>query len=444
MRRLGIYAIAMSVIAFSVAFAQRNQPPVSAGDVLEEGLRLSATMTSSQVQCATPNHWPGLTVQNGHVIGADMLKEIGGYAREAKVTGGLGGELHVVTSTLDYDPQAGEKPIAGSLRAELSAGSNRPRWIVFALEPGAKIRLKSPLRLSDNVTLDGSCSDVTLEAISTIGLVYVFGQHNVVIARLAFRHSDYVEGSRNETSQTCIRLNGLVDAVAIIHNDLSRCGDGTIDITTSPGKPVPELARITISYNRFSRHDKVMLFGTFTCGPTGRDDEPCDSRELEHNRNSTPGLFLTLNSNLFYRTTQRHPRIFGRVMAHVVGNVIAFTSYGTFVSNGARALVEDNIYLMTGRRDIPNRAVWTTTTPGALKMPWDVEGFIRASHNRTVGQAIVNENHPGLVPDPGYPGPLMVPGFANLSLPKAIACVAARAGTRGPPGWPASCQQQSP
>ena len=224
--------------------------------------------------------------------------------------------------------------------------------------------------------------------------------------------------------------------MAILHNDLSRCGDGLIDITTSPSKPVPERSRITVGYNRFSEHDKVMLFGTYTCGPTGSDDEPCDARELEHNRNSSPGLYLTLNNNLFVGTSQRHPRIFGRVMAHVVGNVIAFTSYGTFVSNGARALVEGNVYLMTGPRGTPNRAVWTTTTPGASKMPWDVEGFISARDNRTVGRAIIAENQPDLVTRPGYSEPSTFPAFDRLPLPQAIACVAARAGRHGASSWP--------
>lgn len=443
MIRIVIHAVAILITGLSVTLARDGSPGASAEHVLEEGLYLAEALNSAQplAQCAPASgQWAGLKVENGRVIAADILNEIGGYAREAGVTGGLGGELRVVTSDQDYDSRLGEKPIAGSLRAALNAGPAGPRWIVFALKPGAAIALKDTLRLPDNVTLDGSCSDVMLEGPSKLGLVYIFGKRNVVIARLGFRQSDYAQGKRNVSGQTCVRLNGLVDAVAILHNDLSRCGDGLIDITTSPSKPVPDRSRITVGYNRFSEHDKVMLFGTYTCGPTGSDDEPCDARELEHNRHSSPGLYLTLNNNLFVGTSQRHPRIFGRVMAHVVGNVIAFTSYGTFVSNGARALVEGNVYLMTGPRGTPNRAVWTTTTPGASKMPWDVEGFISARDNRAVGRAIIGENQPDLVTRPSYREPSMFPAFDRLPLPQAIACIAARAGRHGASSWAPSCR----
>ena len=393
-----IFPAAMYLLMTVLASATYGRTETAA-EVLEEGLRLAAALNAAnggQAQCvARSGQWPGLTIDNGRVMAADLLAEIGGYAREAGVTGGLGGDLRVVTSDQDYDTRVGEKPIAGTLRDAVTAG---PGWIVFALKPGSTITLKDTLRLPDNITLDGSCSKVTVQAPSRIALVHIFDRRNVVIARLAFRQSDYVKGKHDEAGRTCIRLNGLVDAVAIMHNDVSRCGDGLIDITTSPSKPVPKQGRITIGFNRFAEHDKVMLFGTFTCAPTGRDNEPCDARELEHNRSTPPGLYLTLNNNLFYRTVQRHPRIFGRVMAHVVGNVIAYDSYGTFVSNGARALVEDNVYLMTRSQGAPNRAVWTTSTPGAMRMPWDVEGFIKVRDNRTVGKAIIGENEPGLVP----------------------------------------------
>lgn len=443
MRLMIIAILAYLSIGVFCAAAQDRPALTSANAVLEEGLKLAQGLTASEAQanCAVaPGQWPGLTLDRGRVVAADLLDEIGGYAREAGVTGGLGGKLRIVTSDQDYDTRAGEKPIPGSLRAALNTGPEGPRWIVFALPPGTAITLKDVLRTPDNVTFDGTCSGVTIQAPSRIALIYIFGKRNVVVTRLGFRQTDYVAGKQDDNGQTCIRLNGFVDAIAIMHNDVRGCGDGLIDITTSPSKPVPERARITIGYNRLVEHDKVMLFGTFTCGPTGRDDEPCDARELEHNRKSAPGLYLTLNDNLFYGTVQRHPRVFGRVMAHIVGNVIAYSSYGTFVSNGARALIEGNIYLMTGAPAVPNRAIWTTKTPGAMRMPWDVEGFIKARDNRTVGQAIIGENEPGLVDNPLYRQPTIFPGFDRLPLPEAIACVAARAGPQGLSRWPAPCR----
>jgi pectate lyase len=426
-------------IGVSGAAAQDPLALATARGVLEEGLRLAPGLIASEVQtnCAVaPGQWPGLTLDRGRVVAAELLEEIGGYAREAGVTGGLGGELRIVTSDQDYDTRAGEKPIPGSLRAALTTGPEGPRWIVFALKQGASITLKEVLRTPDNVTFDGTCSGVTIQSNLRTALLNIFDKRNVVVARLSFRQTDYVAGKDDDRGQTCIRLHGAVDAIAIMHNDVRECGDGLIDITTSPPKPVPERVRITIGYNRLTEHDKVMLFGTFTCGS---NNEPCDARELEHNRKSAPPFHLTLNDNLFYGTGQRHPRVFGRVMAHLVGNVIAYSSYGTFVSNGARALIEGNIYLMTGAPAVPHRAVWTTTTPGAMRMPWDVEGFIKARDNRTVGPAIIGENEPDLVNSPPYREPGIFPGFNRLPLPEAIACVAARAGPQGLSRWPAPC-----
>ena len=173
------------VIGLSGALARDASPAGSAEHVLEEGLHLAETLSSAKPIPCTPasGQWAGLKVENGRVIAADILNEIGGYARDAGVTGGLGGELRVVTSDQDYDSRLGEKPIVGSLRAALGAGPAGPHWIVFALKPGATISLKDTLRLPDNVTLDGSCSDVVLEGPSKLGLVYIFGKRNVVIAR---------------------------------------------------------------------------------------------------------------------------------------------------------------------------------------------------------------------------------------------------------------------
>ena len=130
-------------------------------------------------------------------------------------------------------------------------------------------------------------------------------------------------------------------------------------------------------------------------------------------------------------------------MAHVIGNVIAFGSYGTFVSNGARALIEDNVYVMMGSRPAFGRAIWTTTTPGAMRTPSDVEGFIRLYNNKIVGPATLGENDPGTVPDPPYRRPLTFPAFAQASAPQAIACIASRAGRQGASEWPPSCLAKS-
>ena len=122
----------------------------------------------------------------------------------------------------------------------------------------------------------------------------------------------------------------------------------------------------------------------------------------------------------------------------------AYSAYGTFVSNGARALIEGNVYLMTGKSSNLHRAVWTTTTPGAMRMLWDVEGFMRTPDNRTDGQGIIGENEPGLVNDPPYRQPTKLPALDRLTLPEVIACVASRAGPHGLASWPAPCRYSGP
>ena len=180
-----------------------------------------------------------------------------------------------------------------------------------------------------------------------------------------------------------------------------------------------------------------MLFGTFTCSEEG--GEKCNSDDLRQNTALPSALFLTLQGNIFIGTAQRHPRIFGRVFAHVVNNVIAFRSYprpdgthsdsyGTFVSNGAHALIEGNIFLPLDNRPHA-RAVWTTSTPNAMRMPWDVDGFMRTRNNQSTPGAILDEHEPEFVQSPSYSlSPL---NLNQLGIEHAIACIAADAGRNG-------------
>ncbi len=404
------------------------------------------------------NPWPGLTINGGVVSKSDTVLEIGGFAKSAQTTGGLSGALKIVTTLADYAPGGKEPVVAGSLRAAVEELSNtkKPGWIVFAPELGlgAKITLKAPLRLPDNVTLDGRCADVTLEATAKIGLVYIFGKRNIIITNLAFQKSDYVAGQPDQDVESCVRLNGAFDAIAIVHNDLARCSDGVIDTTTSPKKPLPSAARVTVAYNFIRDHDKTMLFGTFGCVDDSEAFAQGCGAPKEGETAPLPVLYLTLEGNLFLRTGQRHPRVYGRVFAHIANNAIIFeqqkqgtakdgkqrsgSGYGTFVSNGAQALIERNVYLALGRNEHPS-AVWTTTSPGAERMLEDVEGAIRIADNLVSDREQMADHMPSTVPDPLYRGSWRSPALAGRSIEQAIACVATRAGRGGLAHWP---QQQ--
>jgi pectate lyase len=320
------------------------------------------------------------------------------------------------------------------------------------LGAGAKITLTAPLRLPDNVTLDGRCADVTLEGKSKIGLIYIFGRRNIIVANLAFRKSDYLAGQPDDDVESCIRLNAGFDAIAILHNDLERCGDGIIDSTISPKKPIPGAARVTVAFNFMRDHDKTMLFGTFGCVDGSETFAQGCVAPQEDGPAPLPALHLTLEGNMFLRTGQRHPRVYGRVMAHIANNVIVFeqqrkgagpdgkvafgSGYGTLVTNGARALIERNLYVSLGRNAHPS-AVWTTTSPGAERMPEDTPGAIRLADNQTTVREFMADNAPATVPDPIYRDTWKSPQLAGRSIEQAVACVASRAGRGGASQWPA-------
>ena len=393
--------------------------------------------------CAAPStsNWPGLTLRNGDVTSAAILDEIDGYAKNANTTGGLGGQLVEVTSTADYDSHAGENPVQGSLRwiVERATRANTPIWITFSpvLGRSAVITLKSPLRLGSNVTVDGSCANVTIQGASDTGLLYVIDTHNVVIDRL--RLTNNVSDLPGAVLGSTIRLGGNFDAVAILHNEISECGDKCIATTAGRGRPVPRQARVTVAFNYIHDHDKAILFGSYNC----LDGDNCTVQEALQNAELRPGLFMTMEGNALIRTAQRNPRVFGRAMLHAFDNYIAFqpyvrpsgktsAAYGIFVSNGARALIEHNRLVPLDAKKV--EAIFTQGMPGTRVGEGDRPGEIRLEGGPQVPpDAIVGQNEPEAVPTPDYayhaiPLELLPPD-------QALACVASRAGRNGASSW---------
>ena len=358
----------------------------------------------------------------------------------------------MVTTLSDYLPKD-EPVVPGSLRAIVSEAAGHARWIVFspALGANATINLKQDIRLPDNITVDGSCADITLQSPVSEGGLYVFSTRNVIISHLRLRKTNYVSTKAKAGIRTALRLNGAFDAVAILHNDLSECGDGCIDITVSPNHPLPDRSRVTVAFNRIADHDKTMLFGIIDCNHPELGEPMCDAEYFARYKDAQPRLFLTLQGNLFLHTAQRHPRIFGRVAADVVNNVIVYepkarsdggesASYGTVVLDTARALVEGNVYvplMSENSNHLPN-SVFTASTGGRL---WknEVDGFIRlgtdGAANMTARPSVLAENEPDRVPDPPTDARVEVLGVAALGLEASIRCIAARAGRTGAESW---------
>ena len=204
---------------------------------------------------------------------------------------------------------------------------------------------------------------------------------------------------------------------------------------------MPEIARVTVAFNYFHNHDKVMLFGTNNCAPPNNH---CDAAYLEARRTAArPNFFLTLQGNLFLHTGQRHPRVFGQSMAHLQNNFVGFgrqprpdgtrgSGYGTLVSNGARAFVDRNVFVDLDSRG-KSFAVWTAGTQGATHLPYDLQGFIRLGTNKAGPFVILDDHEPGLVP--ALPYETEPVELAALSIEAALACIAGRAGPGGSARW---------
>jgi len=225
----------------------------------------------------------------------DLFDELVGFG--ADTTGGRGGTICTVTSTADSG--------AGSLRDCVEAASG-PRWIRFAVD--GEIALRSKLRLAGNMTVDGR--DRAVE-ITGAGL-QVLDDDNVIITNLSF-HSG---GSGDDND--AIQVRGAND-VWIHHCSLADYADGLIDLTKGTGD-------VTVSWNKFSDHDKVMLI-------SANDNDTEDEATR-----------VTLHHNWFYRTTQRHPRIrHGKL--HAYNNFIdRWDSYGMGCSTNSECYAERNVF----------------------------------------------------------------------------------------------------
>lgn len=403
-------------------------------------------MSAPPASCGAPGatSWPGLTLSGGYVTGAAILNEIDSYARSAGTTGGLGGRLMEVTTTADYNQDAGEKAITGLLRyiVQEAAHVNSAVWVTFSpvLGRSAVITLKAPLHIGSNVTIDGTCANVTIQGISDGALLEIENTHNILIDRIKLTNN--LSDLPVADPGSAIRLGGTFDAVAILHNELSECGDKCIAVTSGAGDPVPAQARVTVAFNYIHDHDLTLLFGTYNC----LDGDDCTVQEALNNAASGPALFMTLEGNALIRDAQRNPRVFGRAMLHAFDNYIAFqpyvrpsgvvsASYGILVSNGARALIEHNWLVPLNPKKL--EAIFTQGTPGTSVPVGDRVGEIRlAGGLQGAANAIIAQSAPQEVLSPYY----IYHAIPLETLPpsQALACIASRAGRNGAAAWSSS------
>ena len=149
------------------------------------------------------------------------------------------------------------------------------------------------------------------------------GTHNVIIRNLTIRDS-YVEGDWDGKTQDfdAIQMD-TVDHVWIDHNRLTHMGDGLIDLRK-------DSQYITVSYNRFSNHNKAFGIGWTTNVLTQ----------------------LTIDHNWFTGTKQRNPSADNCAYAHLYNNYLSAQvsdgdpvwTYGNWSRGHTKMVIENSYY----------------------------------------------------------------------------------------------------
>lgn len=244
-----------------------------------------------------------------------------GYGRAT--TGGAGGTVCHVTGLGDAGP--------GTLRD--CATRSGATWVVFDLS--GDISLRSMIGVASDKTIDGRGRKVRIRGYG----LRIAGVRNVILENLLF---DDGAGSNEDAIQI---IDGAQNVV-VDHCTLSDFTDGLLDITRGA-------TDVTVSWNRFTDHDKVMLIGA----------SPGDTGDTV--------IRVTLHHNAFIDTTQRHPRLrYGRV--HALNNYFKnWKSYGIGASQEGQVLSEANIYEAGKNRTAVQAQVGDDPKPGRVRSSGD-------------------------------------------------------------------------
>ncbi len=230
----------------------------------------------------------------------------------------------------------------------------------------ARVRMKigsntTIVGLGDSATVRGAWFDVRPSSGSTLTNVIIrninfqdtydcfpewsptdgtLGSWNSVLDSISLRNSEHVWIDHNSFQDlaTADRLAPMYFGV------LYQQHDGLVDITNASDY-------VTVSWNRFFNHDKVMLIG-------GSNDAPADVGKLR----------VTVHHNLFDTLVQRMPRVrFGQV--HVYNNYYKIVDdpayeYAWGVGVESRIYAENN-YFQTDQTVTPAQIIhdWTENTP---------------------------------------------------------------------------------
>jgi pectate lyase len=425
-------------------------------------LAVAATLCGPAIATGTPQPkpWPGFdTIRrqaaesplactpglargaDGLASGSPLIGQISGAA--SGTTGGLGHPVLTVTTAEEGKPR---KAPAGSLRwAVERAAASGGAWIQF--DPslkGSRIRLEHTLDVPSNTTIDGGCGGVEVYGPPRITLMTLTGADNVIISGLSFTKEDYDD--KLDKTGDALGLTDELGRIAILHNAFRRCGDGCVDIVRKDR--FASTSRVTVAFNRFSHHNKVMLIGTLTCYKdkvAAGCDAPLDrlKDELE------PKVEVTVLGNVFEQTSQRHPKVVSNAKVRLVNNVMEFAAtpyssgedsavYGAAAGTGGLLWAEGNIFADSAGEDRigagPITVVRSATGGGTER-----DGAVKVRDNAGLGGVGVAENRPDLVENAAF---APVAGLPLASHPPAslAACLYLFAGPQGASArWPDVC-----
>nr|AVW83024.1 allergen Art si 6 [Artemisia sieversiana] len=222
-------------------------------------------------------------------------------------TGGLGGEIYVVTDCSD-DNAANPKP--GTLRCAVT--QDKPLWIIFKKD--MVIKLKHELVINKDKTIDGrganveiTCGGLTIHNVCNV-IIHNIHIHDIKVTEGGIiKATDGKPGHRHKSDGDGICVAGS-SKIWIDHCTLSHGPDGLIDVTLGS-------TAVTISNCKFSHHQKILLLGA--------DNSHVDDKKMH----------VTVAFNRFAEACdQRMPRCrFG--FFQVVNN--DYTSWGTYAIGGS-------------------------------------------------------------------------------------------------------------
>lgn len=340
------------------------------------------------------------------------LSVMHGFARMAGTTGGSGRTVFRVTST-DDDPGA---PGVGTLRhAVEQARRSSGGTVLFDLpcDRDSTIMLRKQIMLPGNLTVDGGGGRVRIGAAMDETLFRIGAVENVIIRRLGFFKEPtclVVKSGAGRCSRQADIITVLqgADRLWIAENEFRECGDGCVDVMFR--EPGARPTRMTISFNQFQNHNKVMLVGILGCAAERAGSPLCQLS------GAGPLISLTIERNLFLNTAQRHPRTSGAVYIHSVGNAGFLRPYhasaqtvesgvfGIASLAGGRVLSEGDFFTAEGAQ-MPIRGTFGELWRSANAVePVSKEpgGAIRLRNSFGTSNVGMLDREPGQVQDPPY------------------------------------------